>query len=256
VISKSIVIVRAGEVGVYHLFGKVRRQPLYSGIHFVNPFAEVTRMSIRTEEYTMSGIDTEGRRRGSDAITALTKEGLTISMDITIFFRLDSSMAPDVFKRLGLNYDEKIIRPEIKSTIREVIAQYEAKAIYSEKRIEAGKRILSTLREKLGPRGVLIEDVLLRNVVLPPDLAKAIEQKLKAEQEAERMKFVLKREEQEAERKRIAARGQRDAQSIINESLTPAYLNYLYVKELRNRPGTIYVPIGRESGMPLFKVMK
>lgn len=249
----SIVIVDAGETGVYSLFGKVKDKELRSGFHLVIPLARVHKMSIRTEEYTMSVITGEGKRVGADAIDALTKEGLSVGLDITVLYKLNEEKASDVYKNVGLNYEEKIIRSIIRSSIREVIAQYEAKDIYSEKRQEATQAIMDNLKAQIEPRGILIEDILLRNVVLPERLTKAIEEKLQAEQEAQKYDFLLQKEEKEKQRKIIEAEGQKEAQRIINQSLTQNYLYYLYIKELKDRQGTIYVPTSPSTGMPLFR---
>ena len=249
----SIVIIPAGETGVYHLFGKVRDKEMSSGLHFKNPLALVTKMSIRTEEYTMSIIEGEGQVKNADAIRALTKEGLEVDLDMTILYHLEEDSASDIFKNVGLDYVQKIIRPSIRSGIREVIANYEAKDIYSEKREEAAGEILAKLKSDINQRGIGIEEVLLRNVNLPAKLSNAIQEKLTAEQEAQKYDFVLQRETKEAERKRIEAAGQRDAQKIINESLTKNYLNYLYIRELKDREGTIYIPVNPSTGMPMFK---
>lgn len=249
----SIVIIPAGETGVYHLFGKVRDKEMSSGLHFKNPLALVTKMSIRTEEYTMSIIEGEGQVKNADAIRALTKEGLEVDLDMTILYHLEEGSASDIFKNVGLDYVEKIIRPSIRSGIREIIANYEAKDIYSDKREEAAGEILEKLKSDINQRGITIEEVLLRNVNLPAKLSNAIQEKLTAEQEAQRYDFVLQRETKEAERKRIEAAGQRDAQKIINESLTKNYLNYLYIRELKDREGTIYIPVNPSTGMPMFK---
>jgi len=249
VLVNMITIIPAGQTGVYHLFGKVRDQEVPSGIHLINPLASIERMSIRTEQYTMSVVTMEGQRMGDDSIEALTKEGLKVHLDMTVLYHLVEEQASNVYRELGLNYDEKIIRPEVRGAIREVIALYEAKDIYSEKREEAATRIKDRLQHNLGPRGIEVESVLLRNVGLPPMLTQAIESKLTAEQEAQRYDFVLERETKEAERKRIEAAGQRDAQAIINESLTDRYIQYLYIQNLQEREGTIYVPYD----LPLFR---
>ena len=249
----SIVIVDAGETGVYSLFGKVKNEELSSGFHLVIPLAKVTKMSIRTEEYTMSIAQGEGRKSGNDAITSLTKEGLSVDLDMTVLYRLEESKASDVYRELGENYDEKIIRPTIRTAIRDVIAQYEAKDIYSEKREEAAQKIQEQLATQLVNGGIIIETVLLRNVALPENLAKAIQEKLQADQEAQKYDFILQKEKKEKERKVIEAEGQRDAQKIINESLSANYLYYLYIRELKDRQGTIYVPTSPSTGMPLFR---
>jgi regulator of protease activity HflC (stomatin/prohibitin superfamily) len=247
-----IVIIDAGETGVYSLFGKVKDQEMSSGLHFKNPFAHITKMTIRTEEYTMSGVSSEGKIQGVDSIQALTKEGLDVSLDMTVLYRLNEEKASDVYREVGLNYEDKILRPMIRSSIREIIAQYDAKVIYSEKRSEIAGKISESLEKQLVERGFILEELLLRNVVLPMDLQKSIEQKLQAEQEAQKMEFVLEKEEKEKQRKIIEAEGQKESQEIINQSLTSNYLNYLYIRNLQDREGTIYVPLG-DNGLPLFK---
>lgn len=253
ILFRFVVIIDAGETGVYSLFGKVRNEELRSGIHLVNPLAKITLMEIRTEQYTMSIAPNEGQKKGDDSITSLTKEGLEVSIDFTALYRLEEAKASDIYREVGLDYVDKIIRPEIRGIIRDIVSQYEAKELYSEKRQEASGKIFSNLKDKIEPRGIILEEAVIRNVQLPQSLAKAIQEKLSSEQEAQRYDFVLEKERKEADRKRIEAEGQRDAQKIINEGLSNEYLNYLYIKELKDRQGTIYVPVNPSSGMPLFK---
>ena len=252
-ITAFFVVVDSGETGVQSFFGKVKDNEFSSGFHLKNPLVKITKMNVRTQDYTMSIAQGEGKKYGSDVISALTKEGLSVDLDITVLYHLVQEKASDIYRDVGLNYDEVIIRPQIRSIIREVIAEYEAKDIYSEKRQEASKGILDSLISKLEPRGIEVEDVLLRHVELPTDLAGSIQQKLQAEQEAERYDFILQKETKEAERKIIEAEGQRDAQQIINQSLTARYLEYLYINSLKDREGTIYVPTNASNGMPLFR---
>ena len=239
IIPRFLVVIPAGTTGVYHLFGRVSDKPLSSGLHFVIPLAVVTKMNIQTQDYTMSIVKEEGRRLGDDSIDALTKEGLNVVLDMTVLFKLREDSAPTLFRELGVNYTETIIRPETRSIIREVVAQYDAKSLYSEKRGEAVEAIKNGLKSKIEPRGIIVEEVLLRNVKLPDRIAKSIEEKLQAEQESARYDFVLEKEKKEAERKRIEAQGQRDAQKTISESLTSSYLEYLYLTGLKDRQGTI-----------------
>lgn len=249
----SIIIVDAGETGVYSLFGKVNDNELHSGFHLVNPLGKVNKLSVRTEEYTMSVVANEGNKQGDDSIDALTKEGLKLNLDITVLYHLQEDKASDVYRDIGLTYDEKVIRPEIRSSIREVISQYTAKEIYSDKREESNKKIFDILKNNLEPRGIVLETVLLRNVALPENLAKSIQEKLQAEQEAQKYDFILDKEKKEKQRKVIEAEGQRDSQKIINESLSPNYLYYLYIQGLKDRQGTIYIPTSPTTGMPVFK---
>jgi len=249
----SVIVVDAGETGVYSLFGRVSDKELSSGFHLVIPLARIHKMTIRTEEYTMSILTGEGKISRDDSIASLTKEGLKVDLDITVLYRLNEEQASDIYRTVGMQYEEKIIRPLIRSSIRGVIAQYEAKELYSEKRGEATQAIADNLKTNIETRGIIVEDVLLRNIQLPANLANSIQEKLQAEQEAQKYEFLLQRESKEKERKIIEAEGQRDAQQIINQSLTQNYLYYSYIKELKDREGTIYVPTSPSTGMPLFR---
>lgn len=253
IFTLTITVVPAGNVGVMDFFGKVRDQELSPGIQFKIPFSRVIPFSIQTQDYTMTGRVGEGQVSNDDSISALTKEGLTVGLDITTLYHLDGNNAPRIYKEIGRNYETKILRPSIRSVIREVVARYQAEDLYSEKRAEAVEKILESLKNKTENRGIVLEQVLLRNVILPAKLADSIEEKLKAEQESKRFDFVLEKEKKEAERKRLEAAGQRDAQKIINESLTDRYLEYLYIRELKDRQGTIYVPVNPQNGLPMFK---
>ena len=249
--SFLIVIVDAGEIGVVSTFGSVSDQPLYSGLQFKNPFAEIIKMSVRTQDYTMSSVTQEGKVVGDDSIQAIASDGSTVWLDVTILYHLKAEKAPEVYKTLGAGYEESLIRPQIRSSIREEVSKYKVVHIYSTKRTELTDSIKKSLAEALSERGIVIEDVLLRNVILTSTLSESIAEKLAAEQEAQKLDFLLVKEKKESERKVIEAKGQRDAQTIINESLSDKYLYYLYIKALPDLAGTIYVPT--EGGVPLFK---
>ncbi len=248
----SIVIVDAGQTGVYSLFGKVKDNELSSGFHLVIPLAKVTKMSIKNQAYTMSTVSGEGEILGDDAIKPLTKEGLELGIDLTVLYKLEESSASDVYQQY-VSYVDDLIRPSIRSVIRDVVALYETKDIYSEKREEVKQQIQERLSGELENTGIALVKVSLRNVELPAGLAASIQEKLQAEQEAKKYIFILEKESKEKERKIIEAEGQRDAQKIINESLSTNYLYYQYINSLKDRAGTVYVPTGTESGMPLFR---
>ncbi|MFH1713241.1 MAG: prohibitin family protein [Candidatus Jacksonbacteria bacterium] len=252
-LSITLTVVPAGNVGVMDFFGKVSDRELAPGINLKTPFSRVIKFDTRTQDYTMTSKIGEGKIKNDDSITALTKEGLKVGLDITVLYHLEKGEAAEIYKNIGKDYEDKIIRPAIRSSIREVVAQYQAEALYSEKREESTQSLLSMLKAKIDPRGITVEDVLMRDVTLPAKLSDSIEEKLQADQEAQRFDFVLQKEEKEAERKRIEAAGQRDAQKIINESLTDRYLQYLYIRELKDREGTIYVPVNPNNGLPMFK---
>src|SRR3989338_3565241 len=251
--SITLTVVPAGHVGVMDFFGRAFDRELQPGLQFKIPFARVVAMSTQTNDYTMTSRTGEGQIKADDSINVLTKEWLTVNLDITALYHIIDTEASEIYKKIGKEYESKILRPTIRSSIRSVVAQFDANALYSEKREEAGQKILENIKAQLNPRGFAVEDVLIRNVVLPQKLADSIEEKLRAEQEAQRFDFILAKEEKEAERKRIEAQGQRDAQKIINESLTERYLQYQYIQGLKERAGTIYVPVSPENGLPMFK---
>jgi len=248
-----VTSIDAGAVGVIDTFGRVSDEVLQPGLHLKNPFSNVILMSTRTEEYTMSRAFEEGSHPGDDSIEALTADGLTINLDVTVLYRLDGVQAPKIYQDLGLTYEEKLIRPQIRSKIREVASQFKVVDIYSDKRAEVQQAIFDQLKTALEGRGIILEDVLLRDVVLPDSLKDSIALKLSAQQEAEQLNFEIEKSKKVAEQKVIEAQGQRDSQRIINESLTPAYLQYLYIQGLENRQGTIYVPTDPSNGLPLFR---
>lgn len=236
----SIRVVPAGHVGIVDFFGHVSPKPLPSGINFVNPLARVINMSVRTQE------DTE-------TMSVPSKEGLNVSLDISVLYRLDAQKAVETYKTVGPNYKEVILIPQYRAAARGVTVAHEAKALYTSERELLAQAIYDSLKSLVGERGVVIERVLLRAITLPSTVSQAIEQKLKAEQEAERMKFVIQRETQEAERKRIEAAGIRDAQEIIAQSLTSQYLHYLWINTLNQNPNVIYV--ATEANMPIFRAV-
>ena len=259
-IFNPITLVPAGHVGVKVLFGKVQPTIITEGLHIVNPLLSIHKMSIRTQEYTMSIADREGRVRGDDSIAGLTKEGLSVLLDLTVWFRLMPTEAPNLYQTVGPRYETVILRPAVRTTLRSVMALYEAKDIYSEKRAEATLRLSTMMNEQLKGRGIEIEKVLVRNVTLPPELTKAIEEKLAAEQQAQKMVFVLQKEQQEAKRKTIEAGGIASAQRVIANSLTNSYLQWYYVntmKDLVDAPNntTILMPFDQKI-IPMLPIGK
>lgn len=229
----SIRIVPPGYVGVKILLGNVNKLALKNGIHLVIPIVNLIKMDVRTQSYTMSIMSTEGQMKGDDAIRALTKDGLSIDLDVTVWYKLMPSEAPNVYQNIGPDYVSKIVRPAIRTAIRDVAVKYSVVEIYSKKRSEVTMGIQEELVESFTDRGVICERVLLRNVQLPLKVRNAIEEKLSAEQAAQQMVYVLQKSTQEAERKRIEARGIADYQKIITYSLTPRYLQWYYIQNLQ-----------------------
>ncbi len=193
-LSQLIRVVPAGNVGVVDFFGTVSPVSRKAGINLVNPLARVLNFSVKTQEL-------------KEVMDVPSKEGLTVQLEISVLYHLDPAKAPDVYRTVGPNYEEIILIPQARSVARGVTASYDARALYTSEREMLSKIIETELQKSVGERGIVIEATPLRRVGLPADLTKAIEEKLRAEQESQRMQFVLEREKQEAERKRIEARG-------------------------------------------------
>lgn len=239
ILASLLRIVPAGSVGVQVLFGKVLvKSTLSEGLNIVNPFINLEIMTVRTQAYTMSIAAEEGQRYGDDAILSLTKDGLEIAMDLTVWFHLDAPEAAIVFQKIGKNYVAKILRPAARTAIRNTTVKYNAVEIYSEKREEVQTEINKQLEKDLEERGIVLEKVLLRNIKLPLKVKNAIEAKLEAEQDAQKMEFILLKEVKEADRKKIEAGGIASAQRIIAQSLIGergrAYLSWKYLENLKN----------------------
>ncbi|MDO8621699.1 MAG: prohibitin family protein, partial [bacterium] len=172
-LASSVVVIGAGTTGVVHLFGKVRDTEIRSGIHLVNPLARVEKMSIRTEEFSMTKMREGG---AGDSLTVLTKEGLDVSLDLTVLHRLQEEKASDIFREVGLQYRDRIVRPIIRSAIRSTVAEFEAKDIYSAKRGEVSLKLRELIAKDLEPRGITLEEVLIRDVSLPERLTSSIQE--------------------------------------------------------------------------------
>lgn len=230
VLFSSIVQIEAGEVGVKKLFGKVQNETIGSGLHIINPLMEVINMDIKTQNYTMSGINDEGQKSSDDAIRVLTSDGLEVTIDLTVLYKVLPSDAPKIVRETGLDYTDKIVRPLTRTKIRDNAVYYEAIALYSTRRDEFQQRIFRTIDEDFKKRGLILEQLLVRNITLPQSVKTTIEQKISAEQEAQKMQFVLQKEKQEAERKRVEAQGIADYQRIISLGLSDKQLQYESIK--------------------------
>ncbi len=247
-LSKCIVQINAGQIGVKSLFGKVQNDVLGSGLHFINPFVQVQRLDIKTQNYTMSGIHDEGNQTGDDAIRVLTSDGLEVTIDLTVLYKLLPSEAPRLIRETGVDYTDKIVRPLTRTKIRDNSVYYEAVSLYSNKRDEFQQRIFKSIDEDFKKRGLILEQLLVRNITLPQSVKATIEQKINAEQDAQKMQFVLLKEKQEAERKRVEAQGIADYQRIINIGLTDQQLQYEQIKaylELAKSPNSKVVIMGK-----------
>lgn len=245
IVGSFIRIVPAGTVGVYDLFGRVKDKERLPGLNFVNPFAKLQIMNVKTEEI-------------KKVMVVPSKEGLSINVDVSILYRMIPDKASDIYNTVGQGYRGIVIVPQFRSVVRGATVDYEAKALYTSNREEIAGRIKDDLYDLLEKRGIVLENVLLREIKLPPTVGGAIEQKLKAEQEAEQMKFILDKERKEAERRIIEAEGIAKSQEIINKTLTKEYLQHEAIQsqmKMANSPNNtvIYIPVGT-NGIPLVKM--
>jgi regulator of protease activity HflC (stomatin/prohibitin superfamily) len=254
VLTSCIKQVDAGYVGVKSLFGKVQPDVLSSGLNFINPLVEVKELDVRTLNYTMSGQHDEGRQAGDDAIRVLTADGLEVTIDLSVLYRVIPEESPRMIREIGINYEDKIVRPITRTRIRDNAVYYDAVALYSTKRDEFQGRIFKSIEDDFKKRGLLLENLLVRNITLPASVKAAIELKINAEQEAQKMQFVLQKERQEAERKRVEAQGIADYQRIISESLTDRQLQYEQIKafkELAGSSNSKIIVMPSKGGVPL-----
>lgn len=231
----------AGKVGVQSLYGNVQPDILESGLHVINPLLDITDFDIQTQNYTMSAVHSEGAQEGDDAIRVLSNDGLEVVIDLTVLYRVSPSESPKIYKQIGVDYIDKIVRPVTRTRIRDNAVYYDAVALYSTKRNEFQQRIYKSIEDDFKTRGLVLEQLLIRNINLPASVKLSIESKINAEQDAQKMTFVLQKEKQEAERKRVEAQGIADYQRIISMGLTDKQLQYEQIKaqkELAASPNT------------------
>lgn len=233
IFSSCIIQIDAGQVGVKKLFGSIQNDVLVSGLHFINPLLEISRIDVKTQNYTMSGVNDEGDKMGDDAIRVLTSDGLEVTIDLTVLYRVVGNDAPKLLKETGEDYRDKIVRPITRTKIRDNAVYYQAVDLFGNKRDEFQQRIYKSIEETFKTRGLMLEQLLVRNITLPNSVKAAIESKINAEQEAKKMEFVLLKEKQEAERKRVEAQGISDYQRIINTGLTDQQLQYEQIKAMK-----------------------
>ena len=241
-ISQCITVIPAGNVGVVDFFGTVSDNTLKAGMNFVNPLARVVKFSVQTQEV-------------KEVMDVPSKEGLTVQLEVSALYHLNPEKAAQVYKTVGENYAEIILEPQFRSVARGVTAGYEAKALYTSEREMLSQIILVDLQKLVEPRGITVEVAPLRRVGLPAGLTQSIEDKLRAEQESQRMQFVLTKEKLEAERKRIEAQGIADFQAIVTKGISEPLLRWKGIEateKISNSPNAKVIIIGAgKDGLPL-----
>lgn len=241
-VMNLFTVVPAGTVGVVDFLGYVSDNTLKAGVNLVNPMANVIKFSIKTQEI-------------KEVMNVPSEEGLSVQLEISLLSKLDPDNANQIYKTVGPNYAEIILKPQFRSVVRGVTARYEAKALYTASREKLAGEIMTELEKLVGPRGITIEAAALRQIILPPRLTESIEQKLQAEQESQRMAFILDKEKQEAERKRIEAKGISDFQQIVSEGINEQLLRWKGIEateSLAKSQNTKIVVIGSgKDGLPI-----
>jgi regulator of protease activity HflC (stomatin/prohibitin superfamily) len=254
IFSSMFKQIDAGKVGVQSLYGSVQNDVLESGLRLINPLMEVTIFDTQTQNYTMSAVHGEGAQEGDDAIRVLSNDGLEVVIDLTVLYRVSPNDAPKILKTIGANYSDKIVRPITRTRIRDNAVYYDAVALYSTKRNEFQQRIFKSIEADFKSRGLILEQLLIRNINLPQSVKATIESKINAEQDAQKMTFVLQKEKQEAERKRVEAQGIADYQRIISTNLTDKQLQYEQIKaqkELAASPNTKIIFMNGRGNTPV-----
>jgi len=241
-LGQCLTVVPAGNVGVVDFFGTVSPNALKAGINPVNPLARVVKMSVQTQEM-------------KEVMDVPSQEGLTVQLEVSILYHLDPDKAPEVYKKVGENYESVILEPQFRSVTRGVTASYEAKALYTSEREALSVQIMKEIAAVTEARGVIVESAPLRRVGLPAGLTQSIEAKLQAEQESQRMQFVLTKEKQEADRKRIEAQGISDFQKIVVQGISDQLLRWKGIEateKLASSQNAKIVIIGSgKDGLPL-----
>jgi regulator of protease activity HflC (stomatin/prohibitin superfamily) len=234
--------VKTGHVGVVSVFGRVTGRTLSEGIHIVNPLANVTELSIKTQEI-------------KEKAAVPSKEGLIMGLEASVLYHLDPAKAATVYQQIGPTFAEVLLVPTFRSAIRAITAGNTAASLYSDGREGIAQQILEDVRRQVAPRGIIVENVLLRDLQLPESLKHAIEAKQQAQQEAQRMEFVLQREKQEADRKRVEAAGIKDFQDIVSQGISDKLLEWKGIEatmELVKSTNSKVIVVGNsKNGLPL-----
>ena len=225
----SCAVVRQGEVGVKRTFGKYSDKPYTEGLRMFNPFTStMVKVPVQTENLEVG-------------LNLPSKEGLNISAEISILYNVIPNQAPELLRNVGQDYERNVILPVFRSAVADVTSRFYAKDMHTGERGTIEIAIKEQMTKQLDGKGIVIDAVLIKSIVLPRNLARAIEEKLQAEQQALRMEFVLQEAQREAERMRIEAEGVRDAQNIISEGLDDRILQFKSIEaflELAKSPNT------------------
>jgi prohibitin 1 len=238
----SVTSIPTGNVGILTLFGRVTGETLSEGIHLINPLKSVQKMSVQTQSI-------------KESANVPSNEGLILALDTSLLFHLDRGKAANVYQTIGEQYVEKVVEPTLRSVVRASTAAHSANSLYTNGRELVQQQIQDELTTQLASRGVVVESVLLRDIQLPALLKTSIEAKQQAEQDALRMSFILQKEKQEAERKRIEAQGISDFQKIVAQGISSQLLEWKGIEateKLASSNNTKVIVVGNpKNGLPL-----
>jgi len=232
--AASFTIIEPGYVGVPVTFGNVGSQSLPAGIHPIFFLTDVYKMSVQTKDYTMSSVHNEGKKTGDDAVATLSRDQLILKFDVSVWYHLDPLQANNVYSNIGLDYEEVIVRPAIRTALVNAATKFDASDVMSLRRDAYTKTVTELLLQELNGKGVVLDNVLIRNVEPPTTVSDAIAAKLKASQEAQQMEYTIQYAQKEAQRKAIEAQGISNAQKIIGNGLTQNYLQWYYISQLKD----------------------
>jgi regulator of protease activity HflC (stomatin/prohibitin superfamily) len=243
--SRMFYVVNPGEKAVIF-------RPFTSGLDTANVFDAGFHLVAPWNQFIVYNVK---ERKTEETMDVLDENGLSINVDISVRFNPNFKKLPYLHQQFGEDYTNQLVIPEVRSTVRQVMGRYTAEEIYSKMRAEVEQAIIDEATSKLNENYIVTKAVLIRSINLPPDIKQAIESKLQQEQEALAYTFKLSKEEQEAERKRIAADGEAVANKIINSSLTPELLKMRGIEatiKLAESPNSKVVVIGSgKDGLPL-----
>ncbi len=245
-ISKSAVTIGSGEAGVlYKTFGDgvvTDKPPLGEGFHLVAPWNKVYVYEVRRQEIF-------------EKMKVLSSNGLDIQLDASAWYQPNYNELGKLHQEIGENYLQRIILPTIRSAARSVVGRYTPEQLYSSKRDAIQAEIFEETKKIVDKQYIVLDDILVRDVTLPPTIKEAIERKLKQEQESLEYEFRLVTAQKEAERQRIEAQGKADANKILSASLTDKILQDKGIEatlKLSQSPNSKVVVVGSSGdGLPL-----
>jgi regulator of protease activity HflC (stomatin/prohibitin superfamily) len=262
--GSCLTSVSAGQVGVPVIYGSVQPYFIPEGLHTINPFAAVKEMSVRSQTYTMVSTEGEGQVKGDDSIFAQSSDGVVLTLNVSIVYKLVEADAPWVYRHLGTDYADNIVRSAARSAVPDSTSQFTFEEAYSSKRAAMVEMIRTRMNASINEilrqypgfsgAGVVIQQVFIREVKPSAQLLTAIEQKMTAQQQAQQMDFTLEKERKEAQRKAIEAQGIQDFQNIVTKGITEPLLKWKGIEateKLAASPNAKVVIIGGKDGLPV-----